>query len=576
MTAQELTKLITWFLAIAWPLMSGSQQIGAQQVELPDTPSGLAEPAQQLVSLAGRFVIVWGDPQPGSGDQPSAIYLLIDEAGQSTQLALSAALAQRLGGALALDRQAVVATGRWLSVGVLQVHSISPGEGADKPAPEAVTGPQPWVSVLCKFSDVAAEPQPLSYFQNMYGNTYPGLDHYWREVSYDIANVQGSIARGWYVLPHPRSYYVYDMNGDGEPDLDHARAANDCTAVADPDVYYPDYVGVNLMFNADLDCCAWGGSWYMTLDGVSRIWYMTWEPPWGYGNQAVMAHEMGHGFGLPHSSGNYGQTYDNQWDVMSDAWSNCAPHPVYGCLGQHTIAYHKDRLGWIAAGQKFMAGPTSQQITLEQLALPQTGNYRMAQLPIAGSATHFYTVEVRRKVGYDVKLPGQAVIIHEVDTNRQRPAYVLDVDGNGNTGDAGAMWTVGETFHDALNDITVSVDSATATGFVVTVATCTAPAAPADVAISLVGNDLHLDWSDIGVSTYEVWSASDDAYFAPGPDCASAPNCTVAIGSSYVHAGGAFDDSNYYYVVRSVASCGAASGDSNRVGKFPQALQPGS
>ena len=282
--------------------------------------------------------------------------------------------------------------GRWLSNQVIAVESIRLDSTTSRAGPDDITGPQPWVSVMCKFADVPAEPQPLSYFEGMYGSAYPGLDHFWREVSYDIANVTGSDAAGWYVLPKPRSYYVYDQDGDGVPDLDWTRAANDCTAVADADIYYPDFVGINLMFNDLLDCCAWGGGWYTTLDGVSRLWYMTWEPPWGYGNVGVIAHEMGHGFGLPHSSGNYGQTYDNKWDVMSDVWSNCSnsSHPDYGCLGQHTISFHKEMLGWVAAGQEFIAGTgTKATLTLEQLALPQTGNYLMARIPVIDSTTHF-------------------------------------------------------------------------------------------------------------------------------------------------------------------------------------------
>ena len=225
-----------------------------------------------------------------------------------------------------------------------------------------------------------------------------------------------------------------------------------------------------MMFNDDLDGYAWGGGQYMTLDGISKYWPMTWEPPWGYESITVISHEMGHAFGLPHSSGTYGQTYDNQWDVMSDTWSNQnrSTDPTYGVLAQHTISYHKDKLGWIPAAKKYTASGNA-TITLEQLALPQTGNYLMAQIPIAGSNTHFYTVEVRRQTGYDIKLPGQAVIIHEVDTTRLRPANVIDADGNGNTGDAGGMWTVGERFADATHGIYVNVLSATATGFQVSI-----------------------------------------------------------------------------------------------------------
>ena len=74
------------------------------------------------------------------------------------------------------------------------------------------------------------------------------------------------------------------------------------------DVYFPSFVGINLMFNDDLDGFAWGGSFTLLRDGVTRTYRMTWVPPWGYENQGPIAHEMGHGFGLPHSSGPYSAT----------------------------------------------------------------------------------------------------------------------------------------------------------------------------------------------------------------------------------------------------------------------------
>ena len=86
---------------------------------------------------------------------------------------------------------------------------------------------------------------------------------------------------GWYPLPQPRAYYVYDSDGDGARGTQLGRATNDCTGVADADVDFRNFVGINLMLNADLDGYAWGGGWYLTLDGVSKAWSMTWEPPGG-------------------------------------------------------------------------------------------------------------------------------------------------------------------------------------------------------------------------------------------------------------------------------------------------------
>ena len=419
----------------------------------------------QTVSMTGWLTIIWSDAPDGS-PAIDPIYILADDK-QQTQLLID----ESLGDVLSLDRQRVKLSGtQELSSqsgeNIIEVESIELADIQAQNLEALTSGSQPFISIMCKFSDIGDEPKNLAYFQNMYDNTYPGLNHYWQEASYNIINTNGSTAVGWYTLPQPRSYYVYG----GE--LDHHRAAVDCTGVADNDINFANYIGINLMFNYELDGYAWGGGHYLTLDGVSKVWNMTWEPPWGYSSITVMSHEMGHAFGLPHSSGNYGETYDNRWDVMSNGWTDCSrsTHAIYGCLGQQTISYHRDKLGWISAGEKYIVNDKSYAtITLEQLTQPQTNNYKMAKIPINGSSSNYYTVEVRRQVGYDVKLPGQAVIIHEVNTGRSRPAYVIDADGNGNTGDAGAMWLTGETFVDAINNIKVTVDSASATGFQVTI-----------------------------------------------------------------------------------------------------------
>jgi len=442
---------------------------------------GSGDPGENA-SRSGWLMVTWGDGAPGSGST-SLVVSLVDEGGETTVLEIEL---RSLGQALGLNRRRVVASGNWadapgLAKQVLRVSSLQLDEtsGALSAPAEAsaaaLSGSQPWVNVLCKFSDVSSEPKALSYFDGQLGEAAPGLGHYWREVSYDNINIVGSGSTGWYTLPQTRAYYL----GLGTSGMLN-QLFSDCTAAADSSIHFPDYVGINLMFNGDLDGSAWGGSQWATLDGRTGYWYSTWMPPWGYNSQTVLAHEMGHGFGLPHSSGDYGSTYDNQWDVMSNSFNNCSrsTDPTYGCLGQHTISYHKDILGWFPPAQRFTATSGSTTITLEQLALPETGNYRMARIPIGGSSTHFYTVEARRWAGYDIKLPGEAVIIHDVDTARLNPAHVVDADGNGNTGDAGAMWTVGESFNDGGNIITVSVDSATASGFVVTISLGVVPPPP--------------------------------------------------------------------------------------------------
>jgi hypothetical protein len=283
--------LLTLALMLISPLSGAPRQDGPATAEpgaTTDSPAPINNPGL-AITLSGWFTIAWGDPQPTSeaepefsGAGPTRYYLAIADQspvirGQLIELILEEVSLPPDVGVLDLNRKRVTVEGAWLKA----PSGIAPGSGADEqvelpvlhassiqleaipgldvPAAPGVSGSQPWVSILCKFSDVSTEPKTLSFFQNMYANSFPGLDHYWREQSYNIINVVGSGAFGWYTLPQPRSYYIYDIGNDGDLDADLGRLVNDCTAQANPYVYFPSYVGINMMFNDTLDCCAWGG-----------------------------------------------------------------------------------------------------------------------------------------------------------------------------------------------------------------------------------------------------------------------------------------------------------------------------
>ena len=441
-------------------------------------PFAQAPVLQPLSAADGTITVTWGDPLPNPADTPKLLVHLNTASGASYLLTFAPGVLEQAGGLTAIHLrdahiEGLAAAGDRGTSGYLVSSLRLFASVAADPEP-AVTGSQPWINVLCKFQDRPSEPNPPSFFQTMMSGVSPNLDHYWREVSSDLANIAGSqVTATWLTLPSPRGVYIPPGQAANLNKL-----ADDCAnAGVAAGVNFPGYVGINFIFNDSLDCCAWGGGRTMTLNGVTKTYRTTWMPLWSH-SRPVFAHEMGHGFGLPHSSGPYGNTYDSKWDPMSDA-NGSRTNPACGCaVPVSTISYHKDILGWIPPARKYMAPlNTAQTISIERLDLPTSGGaYLMAQIPIGGSSNNFYTVEARKFSGYDVSVPGEAIVIHHVLSPRNSgpgtpgsPANVVDADGNGNPNDAGAMWLPGETFADTANGIAVRVLSVDATSFSVTI-----------------------------------------------------------------------------------------------------------
>ncbi|MEP6570359.1 MAG: hypothetical protein ABJC10_11355 [Acidobacteriota bacterium] len=435
---------------------------------------------------------------------------MLDHDGNSTELQFedkALGPSERL---LIFDRKRVQIVGEQTSTSErsIKVRSITlekaltPEVGTARP--NALIGNIKWVTILCRFADsTSITPHPVSFFQGLMSNDAPGMDHYWRETSYGNINLAGSVVKGWYNLPRERSYYVY-----GNPlRVDFFRLETDAEIVADADVYFPDFYGINFIFNEPLDGFSWGGVTFVSRDGLnSQMFGATDMAPEGYTNQSLVVHEMGHGFGLHHSSGPYSSTYDSLWDPMSSLGS-CSPRDAsYGCVGVSTIAYHKDLLGWIPASRKyFAAAGSTATINLERLGQPSSSSYLMAQIPIDG--TKSYTVEARRFAGYDRQIPGEAIVIHQVDTTRvDRTAQVVDADNNGNPNDAGAMWLPGESFTDAAHSIQVTINSMNATSFSVTIGNpCAYSIAPAGRSFSNIGGT---DTINVITNASCPWAAS--------------------------------------------------------------------
>lgn len=460
---------------------------------------GLAGLALAAAAFAARGEVVvgslelrWGDPfAPGEARAlaPRFEATLVLDSG--ARIALDPDQARRGAGdlyALAGRRVAVEFSGAGRAGGpggrieavvpAGRVGGRHPVAGAADAAPLGVAGSTPWITIACRFSDNATEQKPISFFKAQYGDQVGQLGHYWREVSYGQIDLVGSDARGWFALPHPRSRYVTRVGGEDTADLD--ALFDDCTAVADAQVDFRDVVGINMMFNDDLDGYAWGGARCSRLDGVQRCWSTTWNPPWSFNNVAPLAHEMGHGYGLPHSDNSDGDSdpYDNPWDVMSSAWYNAVQDATYGARPKHINIYQRDRLGWVAPARRqvVQVGAEPVRVQVDYASLAASSNVQM--LVLQGPSTPdpylgtIYTVEARRPVGaYEGALAGDAVIIHAVGSEYRAMAKSQDADvpPADISNNEGSMFKVGETWRSADGRFFVRVEARTATGFTVLV-----------------------------------------------------------------------------------------------------------
>jgi len=460
---------------------------------------------------SGWLNVVWGTR--GAHNELAHVGLfLVDEHGDATELRATEGELAPFGGVLGLNGRRLTVTGDLSTARApgatptLRVRSITPRQGPAAAVLAGVaTGPKAYLILVCRFPDQPPEPTDAATLARWLGSAYPGLDHFWRENSENRLSIVASFA-GPYTLPRPTAAY---QAATGNADL--GPLMQDCTRAADADVDFTRYSGILMQFNAPLWNVSWGGTWAITLDGVTRNWPTTWMASWA--SQSTYAHETGHSLGLPHSSGPYGQVYDSRWDVMSGGGSS---DPASGTrVAPHTIAFHKELLGWIPAERRFVARPgATVTLDLARGALPGAAGYQVARVPVGTGGTYL-TFEARRYAGYDARgrLPGEGVVIHLVDPRASVPARVVDVDGNDNVNDEGAIWVPGEIFTSVPMAVSMRVLSATPDGYRVEISTTGSIAVATDSVLpgGTVGADYAGTLSATGVSAAASWVVASGA-----------------------------------------------------------------
>lgn len=526
---------------------------------------GVAVPASAQEQLEGTLLVAWADPHPTLGRASDVRYTLALPDGRMIPLEVTG----RENAALSNFRKRVVLTGRRVASRAAAPGGAAPAEqpfavDAITPAPQpqralaspesAAFGTRNVIFVLARFSDDAQVPHSPSFFTDLTnpltppgGATFPATINgffsktSWNQFSWngDVAGVGGIGAPGgWLTLPYAKSHYA--NCGWDSACFDFAALSSDAVALAKAQgVSFTPYDNINFVVSNDLDCCAWGGGYY--LDGKS--YGATWEPPWGQ-ETGTYAHEMGHSLGLPHSGWVYA-AYDSPWDMMSArrsaAWLACGSYDSINnggaaatiwCTepGDGYISAHKDVLGWIPPANVLVTDTASSSaVTIDGLALGLGVPLKMVKICLptfacSGEVARFLTVEARVKAlgstsQYDNAIYNEGIIIHEVRMDRpsisgscyfnNQSGWAVPIDSspgdyNSTTcsssgGLTNAQFGVGQTYTSAAYGVGVSVISRSGSAFVVSI------------------NSLTQEWVqnggfDSGSSNWQTYATPDQSY----------------------------------------------------------------
>jgi len=319
-----------------------------------------------------------------------------------------------------------------LSTIAVTITMAWPGTAAAVP----IRGHTGWSILLCKFADQPAEPQGPQFFREFLtqdGAGMGGLADYFNDQSGGRITLQGSVVRGWFTMAHTLEQDGMLSRWDRSQRCVDAAAAGGYTV--------PSGHRIIAILNAAIDSGATGGR--VVLDP-------------GAWNVGFAAHEMLHGYGLGHSFSNDPNYRNVEWAQIGeydDPWDEQSAMNIYafwtGRFGTSAVglnAYHRDRLGWLPRSSVLTFGANgigSRTVTITALeaASAAAGQPKLVRIPFnPGDLHNYYTVELRRKVGWSAGIPGDVVLIHEVrngspilirnlaDANRS-PAQSLNQNG---------------------------------------------------------------------------------------------------------------------------------------------------
>ncbi|MGC4120303.1 MAG: M6 family metalloprotease domain-containing protein [Myxococcales bacterium] len=427
--------------------------------------------------------------------------------------------------------------------------------------------------------------QPAA-FDSVFNGASGSVKAYYNEVSYGTMNLTSVVAdNAWIQLPNNDTYYAYNDQANGRPDLmiQHAVRAldakygaggfpfkqydSDQDGIIDAvDVIHVgpgyEYTGNKRQIHSHQAELVNSNSEFTSLDGTRFTAYHT-EPELRYGGGitqiGAICHETAHFFGAPdlydYTVGADGYSASQGlglWSLMAGgAWGG--PN-TDGTSPSHPDTYIKALLGFL---QTSLVSASSPQI------LPPAETSAQALRVQAGMpGQEYFLIENRQKVGFDAYLPGSGLAIYHVDAalasidyvwngtnwervgwNNDRDHYLVDLEqadgarhlnksessGGGNNGDANDLFSPGKTFGPNTTPNSKPYGSGTAK---ISVEALTKSGSNLSFTVVLNGGASALGQACVGASQCQSGFCADGVCCDQKCDLGLCDGCSTATGAS--------------------------------------------
>ncbi len=356
-----------------------------------------------------------------------------------------------------------------------------------------IAGPKSVAVLLVNFSDRALQPWTPEQIDTTFFGPTGSVDAFYQTTSDAAVSLSGDV-HGWYTIPYSYTACSYTT---------WESAARAAATAAGVNVNAYQYV----VYMFPYANCAWAG---LARVGASGSWIN------GTSSVRVIAHELGHNFGVWHSSTTTcTDTLGSRVPLSGTCTSNeyGDPFSVMGNTLRTHHAGHSHRMGWAAAPAAVTSG------THRIARLHSGGSPQLLRVPRGTMGTYF-DLEVRSDLAaFDTFGSSNGVVnglsIRVDSSGHWGNSSLLDMNPSTATF-ADAALPVGQTFVDPATGVSIRLDALDATGATVTVGSVTdtvPPSPPGNLRITNATTDaVTLAWNastdDTGVLAYRIYRNS--------------------------------------------------------------------